>query len=250
MEKRDRMGEERPEKKLLPGRKVLREQIKEYLVDAILRGEYGAGDRIVETRVAQQLGVSQGAVREALRELEWMGFLETTPYSGTYVKAMSADDFQEIYPVRAVLEALGARLATPRLTEAQLDELQQLVDEMVCVSEAGDERGMVERNYAFHQMIIHASANSVLIRSWSMFQFSYWTSIATSELHGDLVFLARRHYDILTALRTRDPDYVAQTMHNHISHLAELVARHQPHAVPALVRSKELETNKTKTTAE
>lgn len=204
-------------------RRILREQIREYLVSAILRGEYRAGEQIVETRVAHQLGVSQGAVREALRELEWMGFLETKPYSGSYVKALSVDDLLEIYPVRAALEALGARLATPRLSEADLDELQGLVDEMVRLSQAGDERGMVERNYTFHQKIIYASRNSTLIRAWSMFQFSYWTSVTTAELHNDLVMLAARHYKITEALRSREPERAAQAMHEHIMELVDLL---------------------------
>lgn len=212
-------------------RTVLRDQIREYLVDAILNGEYKAGDRIVETRVAQQLGVSQGAVREALRELEWMGFLETQPYSGTYVKDLSVSDLQEIYPVRAALEALGARLATPRLTDVQLDELEQLVGEMIRVSEAEDARRMVELNYAFHQTIINASDNSALTRTWSMFQFSYWTTISTAELYNDLVYLARRHHLVLEALRSRDPERAGQAMHNHIMELIDLVGRKQ-HQVP------------------
>jgi len=208
-------------------RTVLRDQIREYLVDAILNGEYNAGDRIVETRVAQQLGVSQGAVREALREMEWMGFLETQPFSGTYVKDLSVADLQEIYPVRAALEALGARLAAPRLTDEQLDGLDSLLDEMIRVSEAGDTRGMVELNFAFHQTVINASENAVLIRSWSMFQFSYWTTVSTAELFDDLVYLAHRHRPVLEALRSRDPELAAQSMHDHIIELIDLVGRHR-----------------------
>ena len=72
---------------------------------------------------------------------------------------------------------------------------------------------MVERNFAFHQQIIHASGNATLIRAWSMFQFSYWTSVATAELHDDLIYLARRHYEVLEALRSRDPERAAHAMH-------------------------------------
>lgn len=223
--------------KLTLGRKVLRDQIKDYLVAAILRGSYGAGDRIVETRIAQQLGVSQGAVREALREMEWMGFLESKPYSGTYVRDISSKDLQEIYPVRAVLEALGARLAVFHLTDSQLDKMQNLIDEMVRVSKEGDERGMVERNFAFHKTIIHASQNSTLIRSWSMFQFSYWTSISTAELHNDLVNLAERHYKILEALRSRDPEKAAQEAKEHIEELIERLSHREPHSVTARTKS-------------
>lgn len=206
-------------------RTVLREQIREYLVDAILNGEFNAGDRIVETRVAQQLGVSQGAVREALRELEWMGFLESEPFSGTYVKDLSIKDLLEIYPVRAALEALGAKLATPNLTEAQFDDLEQLVEEMMQASEAGDSRKMAAINFAFHQMIINASGNRVLIRNWSMFQFSYWTTVSTARLHSNLEHLARRHYTVLEALRSRDPARASQEMHDHIMELVDLITK-------------------------
>ncbi len=204
---------------------MLRDQIREYLVDAILNGVYNAGDRIVETRVAQQLGVSQGAVREALRELEWMGFLESKPFSGTYVKDLTIADLLEIYPVRAALEALGARLATPRLTDQQLDELEKIVEDMVRVSETGNARQMVELNYEFHRMIITASGNSILVRSWSFFQFSYWTTITTASLYNDLVNLARRHYPVLEALRSRDPERAAQAMHEHLIGMIDLVTR-------------------------
>lgn len=217
-------------------RTVLRDQIRDYLVEAILNGEYNAGDRIVETRVAQQLGVSQGAVREALRELEWMGFLQTYPYSGTYVKDLSLKDLLEIYPVRAALEALGARLAASNLTDDQLAYLEQLVRDMIQVSEAGDARSMSAINFAFHQTIIRASGNSVLIRNWSMFQFSYWTTVSTVRLYSDLVYLARRHYVVLDALRRRDPELSAQAMHEHIMELATLLSERQEEEAPQLDR--------------
>jgi DNA-binding GntR family transcriptional regulator len=231
IEDTNRSSERRDErKKKLPlNRRILRDQIREYLVDAILQGEFRAGERIVETRVAQELGVSQGAVREALRELEWMGFLETKPFSGSFVRALSVDDLQEIYPVRAVLEALAAKLAMPNLTEADLDGLEQLVDEMVQVSEQGDERSMVERNYNFHRKIIHATNNSMLIRAWSMFQFSYWTSVSTAELHDDLLLLAKRHYEVVEGLRSRDPELAAERAHEHITWLLDRLADRKPH---------------------
>ncbi len=212
-------------------RTVLRDQIREYLIAAILHGEYGEGDRIVETRVAQQLGVSQGAVREALRELEWMGFLETEPYSGTYVTEHSISDLIEIYPVRAALESLGARLATARLGDEQIDQLEKLVDEMVRVSEAGDARGMVERNFEFHKTIIETSENSMLIRVWSMFQFSYWTTVTTTELQNRLVYLAKRHYPIIEALRSKDPERAAQALNEHIMELIDILTEAKPDAV-------------------
>jgi DNA-binding GntR family transcriptional regulator len=142
-------------------------------------------------------------------------------------RRLSADDWGDLRPVRAAWRA-GARLAS-QLSEADLDALERLVDEMVQVSEQGDERGMVERNFAFHRSIILASHNPVLIRAWSMFQFSYWTSVVTAELHNDLVHLAQRHY-VSWGLRSRDPAG-AQCMEAHIIELKDELAHRKPHSV-------------------
>lgn len=213
-------------------RTVLRDQIREYLIAAILSGDYNEGDRIVETRVAHHLGVSQGAVREALLELELLGFLESKPYSGTYVKKHTIDDLMEIYPVRAALEALGARLALPHLSDKQIDKLEKLVDEMVRRSEGGDTRGMVERNFEFHMTIINASGNSMLIRSWSLFQFSYWTSVTTTELKSRLVYLAQRHYLIIAALRSGNAERAARVMHEHIMEVISMLLEKKADNLP------------------
>jgi DNA-binding GntR family transcriptional regulator len=73
-------------------RRVLREEIKEYLIDAILRGRLRPGDRIIEMRIAQDLGVSQTPVREALRDLELLGFVTSAPFRGTRVRAFTHDE--------------------------------------------------------------------------------------------------------------------------------------------------------------
>lgn len=214
-------------------RRVLRDQVREYLVEAILHGAFKAGERIVETRIAQELGVSQGVVREALRELEWMGFIETKPYSGSSVRAITAKDLQEIYPVRAALEKLAIRLALPNLSDQDLKDLRKLVDDMVQVSKDGDVSGMVERNYNFHRIIVLNSRNSMLIRAWSIFQFSYWTTVATTELRDELVHLAERHYELVEALCSRDPEIAAQCMEHHILEMMDELAHRKPYMVNA-----------------
>src|SRR5438067_773144 len=92
-------------------RRVLREEIREQLIDDILSGRLPPGTRIVETRLAQEFGVSQAPVREALRDLELFGFVISSPFRGTQVREISTDDLLEIYPVRAALEAVAARAA-------------------------------------------------------------------------------------------------------------------------------------------
>src|SRR5687767_9053059 len=96
-------------------RTVLREQVKELLLERILAGDYRPGDRLVETRIAQELGTSQAPVREALRDLELLRFVESEPFRGARVREISPAELAEIYPVRAALEEVAAREAAVRL---------------------------------------------------------------------------------------------------------------------------------------
>jgi len=86
------------------GRIVLRDQVKAILLERILSGDYVPGDRLVETRIAQELGTSQAPVREALRELELLRFLESAPFRGTWVREVSDAELIEVFPIRAALE--------------------------------------------------------------------------------------------------------------------------------------------------
>ena len=101
-------------------RRVFREEIREQLIEDILNGKLSPGARIVETRIAQQFGVSQGPVREALRDLELFGFVVSSPFRGTQVRKISTDDLLEIYPIRAALEAVAARAAALKIDDETL----------------------------------------------------------------------------------------------------------------------------------
>ena len=88
-------------------RTVLREQVKDVLLQRIASGELEPGERLVETRIAQELGTSQAPVREALRDLELLRLVESEPFRGSRVRVFGEEEMIEVYPVRAV--ARGAR---------------------------------------------------------------------------------------------------------------------------------------------
>jgi DNA-binding GntR family transcriptional regulator len=90
-------------------RSVLAEQVKDRLLQDILAGRYPPHSRIVETRVARELGTSQAPVREALRGLEALGVVEILPFRGARVRRPSTHELMEAYAVRSELECLAAR---------------------------------------------------------------------------------------------------------------------------------------------
>jgi DNA-binding GntR family transcriptional regulator len=209
-------------------RSNLREQIKDVILQRIVEGSYQPGSRIVETRVAQELGVSQGPVREALRDLEQLGCVVHEPYRGCSVRAFSVDELLEAFPVRAALEALAARLAAERLGDAELAELEQLLERMRVAARRGDAHDQSRANASFHATIVRAARNGTLERQWRMLEPFSRTYLTVSRPGIDLIALSERHVPILDALRRHDPDAAAAAMHEHLMGAAELLRGDSP----------------------
>ena len=90
----------------------LRQKIKEALLRRILGGHFHPGERLVELRIAEEFGTSQGPVHEALRDLEATGLVTALPRRGTYVAEVMSEGLREIYTVRGALEEQATRAAT------------------------------------------------------------------------------------------------------------------------------------------
>ena len=196
-------------------RSVLSDQVKDYLLKAILTGEFGPGSRIVETRVARDLGISQGPVREALRDLEALGVIDSTPYQGARVRQPSKVELLEAYDVRAELEVLGARLALGRLEEADLLELDTYVVQMRRAARARDPEEQARADVAFHARIIELSGNHTLQRVWRYLEPMARTHI-TFVLPGlNSNRIIDLHRPIVDALRDRDSASAQRALHDH-----------------------------------
>src|SRR3954471_5166376 len=102
----------------------VRSQVVETLRTAITSGRFAPGQRLVEKDLCDLLGVSRPSVREALRELESEGLINTIPNRGPLVSMLSARDAASIYEVRGVLEALAAKLFAQHASAAQIEALE------------------------------------------------------------------------------------------------------------------------------
>ncbi len=205
------------------GRRVLREDIKEYLIDAILRGDIKPGERIIETQLAQKLGVSQGPVREALRDLELFGFVVSSPFRGTQVRELSSDDLVDIYPIRAALEGIAARAAATRINEDVLDQLESHLDQMREAAAQGDRETHIDADVAFHRTIIEASGNRFLRQIWESMHLATTTFVTNAMARRSLQELAERHTPLLDALRANDPAAAEDAMRRHIEEPGEWI---------------------------
>ena len=214
-------------------RRVLREGIRDALMKDVLSGRLAPGDRIVETRIAQQFGVSQAPVREALRDLELFGFILSSPFRGAIVRQYSAEDLIQVYPIRAVLEGLAARFAASTITPAALRRLEAAIVTMRSSVLRRDLRSAVDADITFHQTIVEASGNPLIEEFWQRTRLSisiYLTVL--SKPFEQLQSLGERHLPMLEALRAGDPDAAERTTREHIEEPLKLLAE-QAAAAPS-----------------
>lgn len=205
-------------------RMVLSDQVKDRLLEAILDGRYPPGARIVETRVARELGTSQAPVREALRDLEALGLVETTAFRGARVRHPSADELLEAFVVRSQLETLAARLAVPRMTDADLDQLAGYLGEMRRAARIGDLHAEAVADAAFHGRVVEVSGNAMLRRVWQRLEPLSRTYITLVAPGADRHAIADMHQPILDALRGRDAGRAAQALDHHYTAAGAMLA--------------------------
>lgn len=204
-------------------REVLSQQVKERILTWIVQGDLPPGSRLVETRLAQQLGTSQAPIREALRDLATLGFIETKPYKGSWVRKPSKRELIEAVEVRAELESLAARLAASRRSDGCIAELEELLAAMADAADDGDAYEQAQRNAQFHARIISAAENETLQRHWSMLE-PFGRTFVTASLAGvDLHYLGDRHQGILDAIRDQDSELAARLAKTHAEEVKEML---------------------------
>ena len=205
-------------------RAILSDQVKEILLKRILDGEYSPGDRLVEMHIAQEFEISQAPVREALRELEALGFVESEPYRGTRVRAVTKSELTEIYPVRAALEEVAARAAAVHLA-GNIEALEAELEAMLAAAEKGDLYEEVQHDVEFHRLIVEASGNRVLQDMWRSLRIEARTLISVLKAHIGGYELAELHRPVLEALAEGDAEKAGSLLRNHVEYFGELIMK-------------------------
>jgi DNA-binding GntR family transcriptional regulator len=196
---------------------TLRERVHDFLKGEILANRYPPGSELLEVPLSEELGVSRGPVREALRSLESEGLVEITPRRGAVVVSLTKRDFLEAYQVRESLEALGVRLAVPRLSEADMDALDAQLDAMAVHAQASDLDAFFEVNAAFHEAFMDASQNRKLIEVYRrlMAQMGPYRR-PSAQLRGNVERSIAEHREILVSARARDVEAAVAHLMKHV----------------------------------
>lgn len=186
------------------------------LCDWITSGILQPGEKIVDTEIAQYFGVSRTPVREALQILEAQKLITATPGKFTMVSEIDMKDIEKSYRPLACVQALAVEMACPKLTEAQLTELEHIHQAFTQACKANRAEEAIERDNSFHGLLLKVADNeyitefsATLMLHIQRIKYHYFHC---NTLRGDSV---RQHGNILEALKTRDAKKAAQLMQEH-----------------------------------
>jgi DNA-binding GntR family transcriptional regulator len=206
-----------------PAHRQLRNLVVDRLRAAILNGELKPGEWLRQERLAQEFGVSQMPVREALKELTAEGIVEHVPYRGVRIIEFSPDDISDLYACRGFMEGIAARAAARNITPEELAELLNLQEQMRRHLEPEVLPDYPELNRRFHQMVFTASRRTYLIRTlnqmWETFPSMLWGNFArTADKPNPQRDRAdvEEHEALITALEKHDGEAAERVMRRHI----------------------------------
>lgn len=196
------------------------------LREALLNGEIKPKQRMAETRIAGELEVGRSTVREALRHLEKEGWLTRIPFKGTFVRDLTAEEFDEMNSMRAVLEAFAVELIIQRATEEDISSLADIVDRMEQCSREHNDHGVLALHFAFHETLCRLSNHRLLCKLWTDLASQTWRvlklMLATYGARKDVTPLPEAHRQIVDAIVARDVALAQAAIREHITHFTSV----------------------------
>jgi GntR family transcriptional regulator of gluconate operon len=191
----------------------------------ILSGGFSQGEHLVEAKIAEQLAISRGPVREAFKLLRAEGLLNEEPRRGTFVVSLTADDVREIYGLRAALEGRAARLIARGHDDAVLARLRALADEIDAAVATGDSQAVSRADLAFHHGLCELCGNSRILEVFDRYVPTLRALLRLDELVlRSLSQVSLQHRPFVEAIEAGDEDAAARLLAEHSEEAGELIA--------------------------
>ncbi len=205
-------------------RASLHDRIARRLREDLIEGAMEPGSRIDEKALCLRFAVSRTPLREALKVLSAEGLIELLPNRGARVATLDEQDVRDMFEVMASLEALSGRLACARIADAEIDDVAALHFRMLAHWRRRERAAYFQANQAIHEAILDAARNPVLSATYR----SLAGRIRRARFRANMddarwAEAVTEHEAILTALRARDGDRLADLLQSHIEHKQAVV---------------------------
>ncbi|MGN9837802.1 GntR family transcriptional regulator [Nonomuraea sp. H19] len=193
----------------------LGDQLLAQLRSLIVRGELNVGTHLVEGRIAERFGVSRGPVRDALRQLEIEGLVETRK-RGVFVRGLSDEDLVELYSLRGALESLAIKEAITRLDAADWTPVDAALEQMQSAAVAADAAKFAAADLDFHSGFYTIGDNRWLTATWALHRPLFATVLEITNTDRDLVPVAKDHADLSDIVRSGDVEAALAALTEHL----------------------------------
>lgn len=194
------------------------------LRDKILNEDYVAGQKLNEVALSKELNISRTPIREALKQLELEGLVESIPNKGVYVLGFSPRDIDDMLEIRMVLEGLSIQLAIERISQAELEKLKEIYDLMEFYARKNDQDKFTEINIDFHEAIYRGTHSQYFEQLLSDINYYiHVTSRHSIRQSGRLMEAAQEHKEIYDAIVARDKQLAKEKIQKHIGKTQLLV---------------------------
>ena len=196
---------------------TLSQRVYEHLRDEILADHLLPGTELSEVALAKELAISRGPIREAMGRLAAEGLITMRPRRRAEVRSLAPQELIDAYQVQEALEVMAVRLLVPRVTEADLSRLEELIEQMAEHSAGGAEREFYAASVSCHELLCELSGNPKLQEvhrrlAGEIGRFQH----RTLTLRGSTDDSLAEHRAILAAIRLRDADRAAALAEDHI----------------------------------
>lgn len=196
--------------------------VRDEILASILRGEFRPGERITEPTIASRLGVSRVPVRDALRDLEHMGLVESKKHAGVLVRQLSTQETRDLYQLRSVLDAFAGRLAAAAADPALIGMLEQQLASMDAAVLARDVMAYYEANLHFHWDLINASGNREICHIYrGLVQKLHMARLRNLSTDVGILNSIKEHHAIVDAIKRKRADICEELMSSHVKAAGE-----------------------------
>jgi len=194
----------------LQKKQTLREQIADAIRDAIIKGILRPEERVAEAEMANKFNTSRTPIREAIRQLETEGFIKAQAHRGAYVASITAKDIREFYEIKSILEGYAARRACSRITDVDIEKLEELNNKLDEAHKKGEWRLAFRLHNEFHEKFLRNCGNETLHQLLQSLTKRFQRFRIALTMSGKIEGSISQHKKIVIAFRRRNAEIVEE----------------------------------------
>ncbi len=200
------------------------QQVADTLISAIVNGRLSPGEKLSESVIAKQMGISRAPVREAARLLESKGLLTYEPNRGFFIRAITAKELDDVFELRILIETTAIARFVAQGAAPYIPLLEQQLEQMESDAHHTDTQAHIQGDLEFHRIILSHCGNARFLSTFEQLAQEIELSVMLiGQLYADPLFLAQSHVPLLQAIKVGDADLAKATMQRHLQEAREHV---------------------------